>query len=457
MIGIGGSGMAGIAEILLTEGFKVSGSDPSTGPSIARLKTLGAEIYTEHQAQQVAGANVVVVSSAIPKDNPEVVYAHEHRIPVISRAQMLAETMRFRKGIAVAGTHGKTTTTSLIASILAEAQLDPTYIIGGKLNAIGSNARLGKGEYMVAEADESDASFLFLQPTMAVVTNVDFDHMSTYGDDPEQLYATFLQFLHHMPFYGVAVVCLDDAGVRHILPKISRPVVTYGFDRAADVRGEVLEASQGRTHFRVTADSQVFECTLNLPGLHNVENALAAIAIALELEVAPQAIHAALSKFEGVGRRFQTHGLRRLAQHTFELVDDYGHHPREIEATLQALAQNWPTARKMVIFQPHRYSRTRDLFDEFVRVLSQVDGLVLLDVYPAGEAFIAGADSKALAHALRMRGFHHVTLAKDVQEVMALLPTLLHSGDALLTLGAGSVGQLPAEILRVSDDVQGVA
>jgi UDP-N-acetylmuramate--alanine ligase len=296
-----------------------------------------------------------------------------------------------------------------------------------------------------------------LQPTLAVVTNVDFDHMSTYGDDPEQLYATFLQFLQHMPFYGLAVVCVDDPGVQHILPKISRPLLTYGFNAQADVRGELLEAVKGRSRFKVTYEDQAFEVTLSLPGLHNVENALAAIAIALELEVTPEAINAALSKFEGVGRRFQTYGLRQVDEKIFDLVDDYGHHPREVEATLQALGQNWPAARKVVVFQPHRYSRTRDLFDEFVRVLSQVDLLILMDVYPAGEAFIAGADAKSLANALRMRGFQSVTLAKDVSEVVSLLPNLVQTGDVVLTLGAGNVGQLPQEILTLSQEVESQA
>lgn len=443
-VGIGGVGMSGIAEVLVNLGYRVSGSDIRESVALQRLRGLGVEVSVGHTAAQVIGADVVVVSSAVTADNPEWMAARAMRIPVISRAEMLAELMRFRFGIAIAGTHGKTTTTSLIACILAEAGLDPTFVIGGRLESRGSHAALGASPYLVAEADESDASFLHLQPIMAVVTNVDRDHMDTYGGDWRRLQETFIEFLHHIPFYGLAVVCRDDPGVASILPEISKPVVTYGLNPCADLRAHSIVPAGLKTYFVAEGHGldRPLEVELNLPGHHNLLNALAAIAIARELDVPPAAIQKALANFAGIGRRFQ---VSRLPWRGGEvvLVDDYGHHPRELAAVFAAARQAWPDQRQVVIFQPHRYSRTRALLDEFAEVLSQADELLLLEVYPAGEAPLPSGDSAALAKVLAARGRPPRRL-DALEEVPAALVSCLQPGDVVLTLGAGSIGQLAA-------------
>ena len=454
-VGIGGVGMSGIAEVLLNLGYEISGSDLRENPVTRRLAELGAEIHIGHAEENIAGASVVVTSSAVWADNPEVVAAHERRIPVVPRAEMLAELMRFRDGIAVAGTHGKTTTTSLVASTLAEGGVDPTFVIGGRLNSAGSNARLGTGRYLVAEADESDASFMHLQPMMAVVTNIDADHMETYGGDFERLRATFVEFLHHLPFYGQAILCLDDPEVRRILPEINRPVTTYGFAEGADVRAEALRQEGTRTHFTVRLpDGERLDVTLNLPGRHNVQNALAAIAVAREIGIGHEAIARALAGFQGIGRRFQIYGEYATPQGTVLHVDDYGHHPREVAATIEAIRQGWPGRRLVLAFQPHRYTRTRDLFEDFTRVLSEVDALALLEVYPAGEAPIAGADGRALTRAIRARGQVEPVFVATLEELAPVLRGMLREGDILLTLGAGSIG---AEAGRLRAALEGDA
>ncbi len=442
-VGIGGVGMGGIAEVLINLGYRVQGSDLRENAVTRRLQQLGAEIFRGHAAGQVQGSDVVVVSSAVAADNPEVVAARAAHIPVVPRAEMLAELMRFRFGIAVAGTHGKTTTTSLIASLLAEAGLDPTYVIGGRLNSSASHARLGSGRYLVAEADESDASFLYLQPMVAVVTNIDADHLGTYGGDYGRLRETFVEFLHHLPFYGLAVMCLDDPGVRAILPEVGRPVRTYAVDREADFRVTGLRQEAGRMRFEVQRrEAPPLPVTLNLPGRHNVLNALAAIAVAMELEVPDPAVQRALQGFQGIGRRFQLYGECRAGGRRLLLVDDYGHHPGEVAATLDAIRAGWPDRRLVVVFQPHRYSRTRDLFEDFVRVLSGVDVLVLCDVYAAGEAPIAGADGRALARAIRLRGRVDPVFVTGPDEAAEALEGLVADGDLVLTLGAGDIGTL---------------
>ncbi len=454
-VGIGGVGMGGIAEVTLNLGYTVTGSDMQENAVTRRLTELGAQISLGHGPEQVAGSDVVVISSAVKADNPEVLAAKAARIPVIPRAEMLAELMRFRYGIAVAGTHGKTTTTSLIASVLAEGGLDPTFVIGGRLNSAGTHARLGASRYLVAEADESDASFLHLQPVMAVVTNIDADHMETYGGDFERLKATFREFLHHLPFYGLAVMCSDDPVVRDLLPAIAKPVLRYGTEESADLRAIDITQSGSRTHFTVVrreprvGESDELAVTLNLPGKHNVLNALAAIAIAREMGVEDAAIQRALAEFQGIGRRFQRYGELATPAGRVLLVDDYGHHPREIAATLQAMRAGWPQRRLVVAFQPHRYTRTRDLFEDFAQVLSEVDVLVLLDVYPAGEAPIAGADGRSLARAIRLRGQVEPVFVSAVAELPATLAGVLHEGDVLLTLGAGSIGAAGAELARI--------
>ncbi len=444
-IGIGGVGMSGIAEVLANLGYRVSGSDARDSLVLQRLRGLGIEIQVGHDAARVAGADVVVVSSAVAPANPEWAEARRRRIPVISRAEMLAELMRFRFGIAIAGTHGKTTTTSLVASVLAEGGLDPTFVIGGRLNSAGSNASLGTSPYLVAEADESDASFLHLAPIMAVVTNVDRDHMGTYGGDWRRLQDTFVAFLQQLPFYGLAVVCLDDPGVAEVLPRIHKPVLTYGCHPGADLRARDVEPRGLRTRFVVEGRglAQPLPVELNLPGRHNLLNALAAIAIALELGVSTTAIRKALANFAGIGRRFQ---VARLPWEGGEivLVDDYGHHPQELRMTLAAARQAWPRSRQVLVFQPHRYSRTEELFDDFVRVLGSVDELVLLPVYAAGEAPRPGADSEALAAALRQAG-KTVVLA-DLAEVPQVLASRLRAGDVVLTMGAGSIGRLAPQL-----------
>ncbi|MDD3763198.1 MAG: UDP-N-acetylmuramate--L-alanine ligase [Nevskiales bacterium] len=449
MLGIGGSGMAGIAEVLLNLGYTVSGTDLRDGPATQRLSALGAQIAFGHRAENAAGADVVVVSTAVKGDNPELVYANEHRIPVVRRAEMLAELMRFRYGIAIAGTHGKTTTTSLVASVLAEGGLDPTYVIGGKLKSAGANARLGDGAYLVAEADESDASFLHLMPMMAAVTNIDADHLETYGNDFRRLRATFVEFLHRLPFYGLVVACIDDPIVRETLPELGRPVLTYGFAEDADLRAVDVRPEGGGAHFvACTADGFREAFHLNLPGRHNVQNALAAIAIARELEVDVAAIQAALSRFQGIGRRCESHGALHFGDRSALLVDDYGHHPREIAATFEAMRAAHPQRRLVVVFQPHRYSRTRDLFDDFCAVLADADVLFLSEVYAAGEVPLDGADARALARGIRARGkVEPVVVGGGIGDMPDALSRVVADGDLILTLGAGDVGSLPGLLL----------
>lgn len=456
-VGIGGAGMSGIAEVLLNLGYQVSGSDLQESSVTRRLAAHGAAIGIGHDASHVQECDVVVVSTAVSGENPEVVAARERRIPVVPRAEMLAELMRFRYGIAVAGTHGKTTTTSLTASLLAQGGLDPTFVIGGLLNSAGSNARLGESRYLVAEADESDASFLYLQPMLAIVTNIDADHLGTYGGDFERLRETFIEFLHHLPFYGQAILCIDDDEVRDLLPRISRPVVTYGVSEDADIRAVEIQQAHGRTSFqvRMPLQPQALQVTLNLPGRHNVLNALAAIAVARELGVSDVDIAHALDSFEGIGRRFQIYGDIRTAAGTVLMVDDYGHHPSEVGATIEAIRSGWPGRRLVVAFQPHRYSRTHDLFDDFVHVLSGVDVLLLLEVYPAGEEPLAGADGRALARAIRARGQVDPVFVEAPEELAGVLPGILQQGDVLLTLGAGNVGAIAAslpQLLSVDDN-----
>ncbi|MCK4864988.1 MAG: UDP-N-acetylmuramate--L-alanine ligase [Gammaproteobacteria bacterium] len=441
-VGIGGVGMGGIAEVMLNLGYDISGSDLNENAVTQRLTKLGAKIYSGHTAENIRDCDVVVVSTAVKEDNPEVVAAHEQRIPVVPRAEMLAELMRFRYGIAVAGTHGKTTTTSLVASVLAEGNFDPTFVIGGRLNSAGTNARLGESHYLVAEADESDASFMHLQPMMAVVTNIDADHMETYGGDFEVLRQTFIEFLHHLPFYGLAILCIDDDEVRNVIPQINRPIITYGFSEDADIRASNLKQEGSKTFFSVAKadDKNWLDITLNMPGEHNVLNALAAIAVANEIGVDANAIQKALLKFEGIGRRFQINGEYQVGKTKVMHIDDYGHHPREVEATIHAIRSGWPEKRLVVAFQPHRYSRTRDLFEDFTAVLSNVDALVLLEVFSAGEAVIAGADGRSLARAIRARGQVEPVFVEHIEELAATLKGVLKDGDILLTLGAGSIG-----------------
>ena len=444
-VGIGGSGMSGIAEVLANIGYEVTGSDLSQNAMTDRLASLGAKIFIGHAALNINGANVVVVSSAVSDDNPEVVAARENNIPVVPRAEMLAEIMRFSNGIAVAGTHGKTTTTSLVTSLLAEGGLDPTFVIGGRLNSTASNSRLGTGEYLVAEADESDASFLLLQPMISVVTNIDADHLSTYDNDFEKLKATFVEFLHHLPFYGLAVLCVDDDNVCDILPEITRTIVSYGIHYDADIRAKNVRYAGTQSFFTVERTNKpTLDVTLNMPGEHNIQNALAAIAIATELEISDEAILSGLDKFQGVGRRFQCYGDIKVNQGTVMLVDDYGHHPTEMEATMKAVRSAWPDRRMVVLFQPHRFTRTRDLFEDFSKVLSEPDVLVLMDVYAATEEPIAGADGRSLARSIRNRGQVDPIFVPDQEDIVNTLQSQLKDGDVLLTLGAGSVGTISA-------------
>lgn len=446
MLGIGGSGMAGIAEVLLNLGYAVSGSDLKESAATRRLSQLGAQIAFGHDAQRVADVDVVVVSTAIKADNPELLAAHAARIPVVRRAEMLAELMRFRYGIAIAGTHGKTTTTSLVASVLAEGGLDPTYVIGGRLKSAGTNARLGTGSYLVAEADESDASFLHLAPMMAVVTNIDADHLETYHGDFQQLRAAFIDFLQRLPFYGLAVLCVDDAQTRSVIADIGRPVITYGIDSAdADLRATDIHFDAAGSHFVVQLPGGASEpMRLALPGRHNVLNALAAIAIGRELGVKFDAIRQALAGFQGVGRRCESHGDVMIGAAKVRVVDDYGHHPRELAATFSAIRGAYPDRRLVVAFQPHRYSRTRDLFDDFCAVLSETDALLLTEVYAAGETPTPDADGRALARGIRARGRVEPVFVKAVAEAPAALVGMVRDGDVLLTLGAGDIGGLPA-------------
>ena len=452
-VGVGGSGMSGIAEVLANLGFAVSGSDLADNATTRRLAGIGIRTMVGHCAENVTGADAVVVSTAVKGDNPEVLAARANKVPVVPRAQMLAELMRLKQGIAIAGTHGKTTTTSLVASILAEGGMDPTFVIGGRLNAAGANARLGSGDFLVAEADESDASFLFLSPVISVVTNIDADHMETYGHDFGRLKQAFVEFLQRLPFYGVAVVCSDDANVRAIMPNVSKQIVTYGLEAGANVRAENVRAQDGQMHFdcvRVNGSISRFPVTLNLPGLHNVLNALAAIAVATEVGVPDVAIAKALTEFRGVGRRFQRYGEVALsAGGSFTLVDDYGHHPAEMRATIAAARGAFPGRRLVLAFQPHRYTRTRDCFEDFVSVLNSVDGLVLAEVYAAGEAPIVAADGRALARALRVAGKVEPVFVEQIADLPQTIRDTVRDGDVVITMGAGSIGGVPGKLVSL--------
>jgi len=446
-VGIGGAGMSGIAEVLVTLGYQVSGSDLGESAATRRLAKLGAKVFVNHKAEQIEGADAVVVSTAVRSDNPEVMAARARRIPVVPRALMLAELMRLKQGIAIAGTHGKTTTTSLVASVLAEGGLDPTFVIGGRLVAAGSHARLGAGDFIVVEADESDASFLHLQPVIAVVTNIDADHMDTYQHDFARLRQAFVQFLQNLPFYGTAVLCADDPHVREILPFVSKPVLTYGTAADATLRAENIAHDAGRMRFRALRGKSAFDVTLNLPGHHNVLNALAAIAVASELGVPEKAIAKALAEFHGVGRRFQRYGEVALeGGGAFTLIDDYGHHPAEMAATLAAARGAFPGRRLVLAFQPHRFTRTRDLFEDFVKVLSTVDALVLAEVYPAGEPPIVAADGRSLARAVRVAGKVEPVFVEDIGEMPAAIRRVAADGDVVVTMGAGSIGNVAAQL-----------
>lgn len=447
-IGIGGAGMCGIAEVLLNQGYRISGSDIKAGKVTDRLVTLGANVMIGHVADNVNAADVVVVSTAIDAENPEIQRARERKIPVVRRAEMLAELMRYRHGIAVAGTHGKTTTTSLVASILAEGGLDPTFVIGGLLNSAGTNAKLGASRYFVAEADESDASFLHLQPMTSIVTNIDADHMDTYGGSFDILKKTFIEFLHNLPFYGLAVVCIDDPVVREILPEVSRPVFTYGFDDSADFHALDIRQQGTVMQFRVVrpAPHAVLDITLNIPGRHNVLNALAAIAVATDEGVADAAILRALAGFDGVGRRFQQLGEYPCGEGAVRLIDDYGHHPTEVNAVLKAARASFPASRIVMLFQPHRFTRTRDLFEDFVHVLSGVDVLLLLEVYSAGEKPIAGADGRSLARSIRSRGAVDPVFIEHAEELAEVLPGVLQAGDVVIAQGAGTVAAVAVQL-----------
>ena len=447
-VGIGGAGMSGIAEVLVNLGYQVSGSDLAANAATRRLEQLGAKVTISHAAENVADADAVVVSTAVKNDNPEVLAARARRVPVVPRAIMLAELMRLKQGVAIAGTHGKTTTTSLIASVLAEGGLDPTFVIGGRLTSSASNARLGAGDFIVVEADESDASFLHLLPVVAVVTNIDADHMDTYQHDFTRLKQAFIQFLQNLPFYGSAVLCIDDRNVREIMPFVSKPVVSYGFGEDAMVRAVDLTHAEGAMRFKVLRDKrQPLEVTLNLPGGHNVLNALAAIAVATELGVEDAAIRKALEEFRGVGRRFQRYGeIPVAAGGVFTLIDDYGHHPAEMAATISAARGAFPGRRLVLAFQPHRYTRTRDLFEDFVRVLSTVDVALLAEVYAAGEAPIVAADSRALVRAIRVAGKVEPVFVDDIAQMAEAIRNVAKDGDVVVTMGAGSVGNVPAQL-----------
>jgi UDP-N-acetylmuramate--alanine ligase len=450
-VGIGGVGMSGIAEVLVNLGYQVSGSDLSKNAVTDRLSALGARVAIGHDAQNIEGANAVVVSTAVRSDNPEVLAARHRRIPIVPRAVMLAELMRLKQGIAIAGTHGKTTTTSLVASVLAAGGLDPTFVIGGRLNSAGANARLGTGDFIVAEADESDASFLNLFPVIEVITNIDADHMDTYGHDFARLKQAFIEFTHRLPFYGIAVLCVDDPNVREILPFVSKPIIRYGLGAEAQVRAVNVEAREGLMHFTtLREDAPPLDVTLNLPGTHNVQNALAAIAIATELEVSDADIQRALSEFNGVGRRFQRYGEVKAAEGAYTLIDDYGHHPVEMAATIAAARGAFPGRRLVLAFQPHRFTRTRDCFEDFVKVLSTVDALVLTEVYSAGEAPIVAADGRALARAIRVAGKVEPVFVETVDEMPDALTTIARNRDVVITMGAGSIGGVCARITQES-------
>jgi UDP-N-acetylmuramate--alanine ligase len=450
-VGVGGVGMNGIAEVLFNQGFEVSGSDLQESRATRHLQKLGVSVFIGHDAALVDDVDVLVVSTAVPATNPEVVAAREARIPVVPRAEMLAELMRFKRGIAVAGTHGKTTTTSLVASLLAEADMDPTFVIGGVVNAWGSNARLGQGEYLLAEADESDGSFLLLQPTIALITNIDRDHLESYENSFENLKKAFLEFLHHLPFYGAAILCIDDPEVSALVPQVSRAVVTFGLSESADIRATNIRQHGRNMSFSVQLPqpSKPVAVTINLPGLHNVRNALGAIAVAWEIGLEVDAVVDCLREFKGVGRRFAEIGELKFDNGCVRAIEDYGHHPSELEATIAAAREGWPDKRIVAVFQPHRFTRTADLFDEFSRVLSETDIVVLTDIYSAGEASIEGIDSAALCHSIRARGKVDPVLIPDVTELTAALPALLQDGDLVLLMGAGSIGQVAQE-LRVT-------
>jgi UDP-N-acetylmuramate--alanine ligase len=454
-VGIGGSGMSGIAEVLLNLGYTVSGSDLGSNAATRRLAKLGAKVTKGHAAENILNANAIVTSTAVKADNPEVVAAREKHIPIVPRAVMLAELMRLKRGIAIAGTHGKTTTTSLVASVLAEGGLDPTFVIGGRLTSAGANAKLGSGDFIVAEADESDASFLNLSPVIEVITNIDADHMETYDHDFGKLKQAFVEFTQRLPFYGVAVLCMDDANVRAIMPQISKPITTYGFHEEAQVRAIDAKAVAGYMQFTVIQDGYApMAISLNQPGMHNVQNACAAVAIARELGIADGAIQKALTEFHGVGRRFTRYGeipvqaTESKAAGAFALVDDYGHHPVETAATISAARGAYPGRRLVLAFQPHRYTRTRDLFEDFVKVLSSVDVLVLAEVYAAGETPIVAADGRALAHALRVAGMAELVFVEDIADMHAAIVNIVRDGDVVMTMGAGSISSVPAQLVN---------
>ena len=453
-VGIGGSGMSGIAEVLLNLGYTVSGSDLASNAASRRLAELGATIRVGHAPENIAGADAIVTSTAVRADNPEVLAGRERHIPIVPRAVMLAELMRLKRGIAIAGTHGKTTTTSLVASVLAEGGLDPTFVIGGRLNSAGANAKLGTGEFIVAEADESDASFLNLSPVIEVITNIDADHMETYDHSFAKLKQAFIEFTQRLPFYGVAILCIDDPNVREIMPSIAKMVTTYGFHEDADVRAVDARAVDGLMAFTVVQkDYPPLEVRLNQPGMHNVQNACAAIAIARELDVADQHIQKALQEFTGVGRRFTRYGQLPLpAGGSCALVDDYGHHPVETAATIAAARGAFPGRRLVLAFQPHRYTRTRDLFEDFVKVLSGTDVLVLADVYAAGEQPIPAADGRSLAHALRVVGKTELVFVEDIADMPAVLLRMAQDGDVVMTMGAGSIANVPAQLLQLAQE-----
>ena len=454
-VGIGGAGMSGIAEVLVNLGFTVSGSDLGVNAATRRLAAMGARVVSGHAAEHIAGADAIVTSTAVRGDNPEVIAARAAHVPVVPRAQMLAELMRLKQGIAIAGTHGKTTTTSLVASILAEGGMDPTFVIGGRLNAAGANARLGKGEFLVAEADESDASFLLINPVISVVTNIDADHMETYGHDFARLKQAFVDFLQHLPFYGVAVLCEDDPHVRSIMPLVSKQIVRYGLSPSAAVRAENVRAEAGRMRFDVVRQNgsiSRFPAMLNLPGVHNVQNALAAVAVATEVAVPDEAIAKARDEFHGVGRRFQRYGEIPLpGGGSFTLIDDYGHHPAEMAATLEAARGAFPGRRLVLAFQPHRFTRTRDCFEDLVHVLAAADLLLLTEVYAAGEAPIVAADSRALARAIRVAGKVEPIFVEDISEMAAVVMGSAQDGDVVITMGAGSIGSLPGRLANRED------
>ena len=458
-VGLGGSGMSAIAEVLHKLGYVISGSDQSDSATLRRLGGLGITTFIGHSPANVAGADAIVTSTAVKADNPEVLAAHANKVPIVPRALMLAELMRLKRGIAIAGTHGKTTTTSLVASVLVEAGLDPTFVIGGRLNSAGANARLGTGDYIVVEADESDASFLHLLPVMAVVTNIDADHMETYGHDFNNLKKAFVDFLHRMPFYGTAILCTDDPGVRAIVDEVTNPVTSYGFDEGAQVRAVDVRAVGGQMYFTVQRRSDVvmpdLDVVLNLPGRHNVLNALSAIAIAVELDVPDAAVQRALATFEGVGRRFQRYGeLPAKDGGTFTLVDDYGHHPVEMAATLAAARGAFPGRRLVLAFQPHRYSRTRDCFEDFVRVMGEADVVLLGEIYAAGEAPIVAADGRALARALRVAGRVEPVFIDDINALPKAIADIARPGDVVLCMGAGSMGVVPGKVVQMLQNTE---